>query len=475
MVMGMRTSMSMSMHMRMSRRGLTAVRAYGTLTNKSCDRTNSVIWRCDDSDSDSVGSGSGVLSGTSFIVKDNIATKVGYTTAASKSLHDYQSPFDATVVRLLRHQGSKLVGKANLDEFGMGSSTTNSMFGPTINPKYDNEDRIAGGSSGGSAAAVAADMASFSLGTDTGGSVRLPASYCGVVGFKPTYGRISRWGVIPYAQTLDTVGILSKDVDIVEKVYEVLNQYDEKDPTCMTTKVRNNIVSTAKGQLTIGIPEQFIIEELDQDTKIAWELTLHKLVQLGHSLKVVSIPSIKKSLSTYYTLATAEAASNLSRYDGIRYGYKSDNNNEDDTIVSSRCESFGQEVQRRIILGNYTLSSESGDHYLKAAQVRQELVQEFNQVFKLPHPLLENELKLNNCDVLVSPTALSKPPTLKEYDEKNEENFLNSYLNDILTVPASLAGLPTISIPINGTGIQFMTQYGDDSILFSIARDVLHS
>ncbi|KAK6462524.1 amidase signature domain-containing protein [Scheffersomyces coipomensis] len=458
---------------RISHRSKILCNAYSTVS-RPLDPWNSLI----SSDTRINQYGDRILSGTTYIAKDNIVTKDGVTTSASHMLSNYHSPFNATVIELLADNGSSLIGKSNLDEFGMGSSTTNTYYGPTINPQDNDEKRISGGSSGGSAAAVAAGLATFSLGTDTGGSIRLPASYCGVIGLKPTYGRISRWGVVPYAQTLDTVGIIGKDVDVIEKVYETLNKYDKKDPTSMTTKVRSLVRNTFDEKLIIGIPEEFIIEELDESTKEQWLHYINGLKSLGHDFKVVSIPSIKKSLSTYYTLATAEAASNLSRYDGVRYGFTEDEiqPSASDLITSNRSDSLGLEVQRRIILGNYTLSSVSGDHYLRATKVRQELVNEFNDVFKLPHVLLEDieKVKSNKCDLLISPTSMGKPPTIKEYTENNDKNFLNSYLNDILTVPSSLAGLPSISVPMkDGSGLQLMSQYGDDELLFRITRQLL--
>ncbi|RLV93482.1 Glutamyl-tRNA [Spathaspora sp. JA1] len=415
----------------------------------------------------------GLLSDTTYICKDNIATATGFTTAASKSLENYKSPFNATVVSLLSQAGSTLVGKSNLDEFGMGSSNTNSYFGPTMNPIYT-EKRIPGGSSGGSAAAVASGLADFSLGTDTGGSIRLPASYCSVIGFKPSYGRISRWGVVPYAQTLDTVGVISKSLDVITKVFSILDVYDEKDPTSLPNSIRKKFNSTSiKGRkLTIGIPVEFVLDELSSESRNAWSQALTKLQSLGHNIKPISIKSITKSLPAYYTLATAEASSNLSRYDGIRYGYSADEpcTTASSLIISNRSESLGPEVQRRIILGNYTLSSDSGDHYLKATKVRQELVQEFSKLFKVNHPLLD--CGGGECDLMISPTSIGEAPTMEQYLNEDNANFLNSYVNDILTVPASLAGIPAISIPFGKVGIQLMGQFGDDNLVLQVADTI---
>ncbi|GME80892.1 unnamed protein product [[Candida] boidinii] len=262
----------------------------------------------------------GPLSGTFCAIKDNIATIEEPTTCASKILSTYTSPFNATVVDLLENSGSTVVGKTNLDEFGMGNSTTNSYFGSTLNPIYENdkEMRIVGGSSGGSAAAVASGVSDFALGTDTGGSVRLPAAYTGIVGFKPSYGRISRWGVIAYAQSLDTVGILAKDVMTTRKVYDVLNQYDDKDPTSLSNELRSQFAKIKKTEdkidkkIRIGVPMECNLQDLSEKVKKSW-LDLLKTVNNSDKYEImpVSIPSIKSSLPAYYILAPSEASSNL--------------------------------------------------------------------------------------------------------------------------------------------------------------------
>lgn len=447
-------------------------------TNVGIDPHNSLITKVESSRSSGK---SGVLWDTSFIAKDNITTKGTFTTSGSLMLSNYKSPFDATVVDLLEEAGLKLIGKANLDEFGMGSSNTNSYYGSTLNPLYENEERVPGGSSGGSAAAVAASLASFSLGTDTGGSVRLPASYCGVVGFKPSYGRISRWGVIAYAQSLDTVGILSKDVALAERVFNVLDKYDDKDPTSLPESIRTQVEKhqhlSSKSKFVIGIPQEFILEDLTAQARSQWLQVLVKLLKAGHELMPISIPSIKKLLSSYYTLATAEAASNLSRFDGARYGFNDKEVKETayKTLTENRSKGFEPEVQRRILLGNYTLSSESGNHYLKANELRQRLVGEFNETFRFYNPLLSEYVsKSNGCDILISPTSIDPAPTIDEYKSKSKENFLTGYINDILTIPASLAGLPAISIPLPAAkqGIQLMAQYGDDKTLLQAAKSI---
>lgn len=414
----------------------------------------------------------GPLTGTTFVAKDNIAS--GLTTCASAFLSNYTSPFDATAIQLLESAGLTMVGKANLDEFGMGSANVYSHYGTTLNPLYT-DDRVAGGSSGGPAAAVSAKLADFSLGTDTGGSVRLPASYCGIVGFKPSYGRISRWGVVAYAQSLDTVGILAPEVETVQKVFAVLDQYDEKDPTSLSPTIRKAFGQNEPKQkeLVIGIVRELIVDDLLPETIESWTQVLTSLQQAGHKLQLVSIPSVKRLLSAYYALATAEAASNLSRFDGLRYGLSDENVHDSaaDLISENRTTGFGFEVQRRLLLGNYTLSSESGNHYLRATEVRQKLVEEFNLVFSASNHLVTGPT--GDCDILISPTATGPAPSVEEYEEKTDKNFLTGYLNDVLTVPASLAGIPAISLPYeNGLGIQIMAQHGDDKRLLEVCTEL---
>jgi len=444
-------------------RQLTQLRCYSTRG----DIFNSIITKC------TIAAHNGPLLNTTYALKDNIVTQDFLTTAASHALYNYQSPFDATVVKLLFENGATCIGKANLDEFGMGSSNLNSYYGAVINPF--NEQAVPGGSSGGSAAAVSGKIASFSIGTDTGGSIRLPASYCNVFGFKPTYGRISRWGVIPYAQTLDTVGIISDNVDLVERVYDVLNVEDQKDPTSLPQSVRDSMNTTDQlSQLTFGIPLHFLFDEVSDQVRSTWIEVMEHLIDLGHKIKFISAKAIRKALPVYYTIATSEAASNLARYDGTRYGYTSNPVNVNDhpmeLIFKNRTESLGPEVRRRILLGNYTLSSESGDHYAKATELREKLTRELSSVFKMEHPLLQDLYNEQGCDLIISPTAMDVAPTVQESTTKNAENLINEYINDIFTVPVSLAGLPAISVPFNGIGIQLVGQYGDDKLVLHAAK-----
>lgn len=407
--------------------------------------------------------GAGLLSGTTFVAKDNFTTTLEPTSCGSRMLQTYTSPFTATAIKLLEKEGLVLVGKSNMDEFGMGSSSTNSVHGPVVNPRH--KDRIAGGSSGGSAAAVAAGLVDFSLGTDTGGSVRQPASYCGIVGFKPSYGRISRHGVVAYAQGFDTVGIMARDVATTQKVFEVLDKFDENDVTSLPEALRGEN-ETLPRRLVVGVPREFLLQELSPETLREFQKVLVKLMENGHTIAPVSVPAIFKLLSAYYTLATAEAALNLARYDGVRYGHSGDGNN--------RSSGFGPEVQRRIMLGNYTLSSESGNHYLRATRVRAELVEQMNGVFRATNTVVTLKTNPGRCDVIVAPTSFGTPPTVDEYVQETDENFLNGYINDVFTIPASMAGIPAISVPCQSAdyGIQIMAQYGHDSALLQVARTV---
>lgn len=402
-----------------------------------------------------------------YVVKDNICTKDEPTTCASRTLSNYTSPFDATVVELLLAAGLQLTGKTNMDEFGMGLASVNLYYGPVVNPLSRNEALVAGGSSGGSAAAVAEGAVDFALGTDTGGSVRLPASYCGIVGFKPTYGRVSRWGVIAYAQLLDTVGILARDVDTVEKAFGVLDKHDERDPTSLSNRFRTK---KKRSKFVVGVPEEFSIGELLGDARHAWKQALRQFQHHGCEIRSVSVPSIKNLLAAYYTLVTAEAASNLARYDGVRYGSAELPRSTAIALLEhNRKAGFGPETQRRIILGNYTLSSESGNHYLRATNIRRKIVHELNAVFSQPNLLTGDTGARDGVDILVSPTAFSTPPTIKEYKKTTEANVLNGYINDVLTVPASLAGVPAISVP-GKVGIHIMGQHGDDHGVVEAAK-----
>lgn len=387
-----------------------------------------------------------------------------------------------------------------MDEFGMGSHSTNSVHGAVSNPLSEGEQLSAGGSSGGSAVAVQLGDADIALGTDTGGSVRLPAAYTGVVGYKPSYGLLSRFGVVPYANSLDTVGILARDASAISDV--VFNsglhmEHDPSDPTSLSQAARKRCAKASPSQLpplrdvTIGIPAEYNIEELEPALREAWAATAARLEAQGVRIVPVSLPSTKESLCAYYVLAPAEASSNLAKYDGVRYGVRGANGDAaGDTLYSeARGAGFGEEVKRRILLGTYSLSSEAIDNYfIQAQKVRRRVQQDFDKVFGLENPLYEPrqfdlsemsaELELADkrgpvqVDFLLCPTAPSFPPKLDDLESKNS---VDAYTNDVFTVPASLAGLPAVSVPIwpeqsrLPVGMQLIAQYWDDRRLLSMA------
>lgn len=413
------------------------------------------------------------LGNTTVAIKDNISTIEEPTSCSSKILSDYQSPFEATVVSLLKKEGAITVGKTNMDEFGMGSGTIHSTIGPTLNPLFPDSKHISGGSSGGSAAAVAADVVDFALGTDTGGSVRLPAAYTGVYGFKPTYGRLSRWGVIAYAQSLDTVGVLSKDLNLLKKVYNTLDKHDGNDPTSLSDKLRHKIKDSkiSNSKLRIGVVKELVLDNLSEEVTKGWSQVVNKL-QEHYEIIPVSIPTLKYALPVYYTIAPAEAASNLARYDGIRYGFRSDS--DKNHYAKTRSTGFGQEVQNRILLGNYNLNSDSyKNHFLKAQNLRNAIKKQFDSVFKLQNVLSANTAPETGVDVILSPVSMTTAPSLEKFQSQKPTE---SYVNDAFTVPASLAGLPAISVPWISKkgdlpiGIQIMAQYGDDDQVLSLAQ-----
>ncbi len=375
------------------------------------------------------------LFGIPLGIKDTISTKGIRTTCGSKMLENYVPPYDATVVELIKTFGMIPLGKMNMDEFAMGSSTESSYFGPTLNPW--SLDRVPGGSSGGSAAAVAADETIMALGTDTGGSIRCPASFCSVVGLKPTYGLVSRYGLIAYANSLEQIGPITKDVHDAALLLNIIAGYDPKDSTSVNTpeedytKYLQDDVSSFK----IGVPQEFIsesIEGTDESViKSVWA-AIHKLEDLDATYTELSLPSLKYSLPAYYIIAMSEASSNLARYDGIRYGYRIERDKAmDETISQNRKIGFGAEVRRRIMLGTYALSAGYYDqYYLKALKVRTIIKQDFEKAFQ-------------DVDVLIGPTM----PYLSFKIGEKIEDPLAMYLADIYTVSVNLAGVPAISIP----------------------------
>lgn len=373
------------------------------------------------------------LAGIPIGIKDNICTKNIKTTCASKMLENFVSPYDATVVEKLESKGLITLGKLNLDEFAMGGSTEYSAFKVTKNPW--NLKTVPGGSSGGSAAAVAANLVPWALGSDTGGSIRQPASFCGVVGLKPTYGLVSRYGLVAFASSLDQIGPITKDVKDAAILLNVIVGHDEKDTT--SEKINDKdytkcLKNDVKG-LKIGIPKEYFSDGINVEVKAKLEETIEKYRQLGAEVEEFSLSIADYALATYYIIACAEASSNLGRFDGIRYGYRTKNfSNLKDIYKNSRSEAFGSEVKRRIILGTYVLSSGYYDAYYKKAQQVRTLVQkEFNDAFK-------------KYDILLTPTA----PTVAFEIGAKSNNPLEMYLADICTVSVNIAGLPAISVPV---------------------------
>ena len=403
----------------------------------------------------------GKLAGVPFIAKDNFLTFDTPTTASSHMLENFQAPYQATAVEKLEKAGAIMIAKSNLDSFAHGSSTENSAFGPTLNPL--DKSKVPGGSSGGSAAAVALEIAPFALGTDTGGSIRLPASFCGVVGYKPTYGLVSRYGVVAMASSTDVIGPITRTVEDAAIVMEVMSGQDPYDSTTIDRSDRPYDAMTIDLHgVTIGVVKEYLSEGVDLDVKKSILAEIEKLKNAGAVIKEVSIPSISLALACYYVLVPAEVSSNLSRYDGQRYGLSApEAKNLDESFEMSRGSGFESENKRRIMIGTYVLSSGYYDAYYKKAQtVRTKLINEFNQVF-------------DDVDFLVGPTA---PMTAFKIGE-NAQNQLQMYLADIMTVSANLVGVPAISIPVNSgasmpVGFQIMARQTKDSELLSLAHTI---
>ncbi len=402
----------------------------------------------------------GKLFGIPVAIKDNICVKDELTTCSSKILEGFKSPYDATVIEKLKKEGAILLGKTNMDEFAFGSSCETSYYGPTYNP-WDTS-RIPGGSSGGSAASVAADETIMALGSDTGGSIRQPASLCGVVGLKPTYGRVSRYGLIAFASSLDQIGPITKTVEDCAILLNVIAGYDERDSTSVDIDVPDYtraLIKDVKG-LNIGIPKEYFIEGLDADVKKAVFDSLNILRELGAKTIEISLPHTEYALSVYYILAPAEASSNLARFDGVQYGFRiKDPDNLLALYGKTRSNGFGKEAKRRIILGTYSLSSGYYDaYYLKALKVRTLIKRDFDEAFKL-------------CDCIITPTS---PTCAFKLGEKVNKP-LDMYLSDIFTIPVNLAGLPAISIPCGFNkenlpiGLQIIGKPFEEELLFRAA------
>lgn len=376
-----------------------------------------------------------VLAGIPGAIKDNICIKDQRTTCAPKMLENYVSPYDASVIERLKDSDYVSLGKVNLDEFAMGGSTENSAFKKTGNPW--NVDYVPGGSSGGSAAAVASGSAIWALGSDTGGSIRQPASFCGLVGLKPTYGLVSRYGLVAFASSLDQIGPITRDVEDAAIVLNAIAAHDPKDSTSIPGErpdYTKALTADVKG-LKIGIPKEFFGEGVNEEVRQAMEEAIETYRKLGAEIVEVSLPSVKHAISAYYIIAPAEASSNLSRYDGVSYGLRVPADNLVEMSTKTRSEGFGPEVQRRILLGTYVLSSGYYDaYYLKAMKVRALIKEEFDKVFE-------------QVDILLTPTA---PNVAYKKGEKINDP-LAMYLEDMCTIPVNLAGIPAISVPAGFT------------------------
>lgn len=402
-----------------------------------------------------------LLAGIPLALKDNMNLKGSKTTASSKILENFVSPYNATITEKLLSNLVPIVGKANLDEFAMGSSNENSAFKKVHNPWDLN--KVPGGSSGGSAASVSSCEATLALGSDTGGSIRLPASFCGIVGMKPTYGKVSRYGLIAFASSLDQIGPFARTVEDAANLLEVISGYDPKDSTSLNIPVENyskSLNNDIKG-LRVGVIKELVSEGLSEDVAKAMQNAIDDYKKLGAEIVEISLPNIKHSIGIYYILATAECSSNLARFDGVKYGYRTPNaENLMEMYTKSRAEGFGPEVKRRIMLGTYALSSGYYDaYYKKAQQMRALVTQDFIEAFK-------------KADILISPTC---PNTAFEMGSKSSDP-LAMYLTDIATISANLAGIPGMSIPAGfdrdgmPIGLQILAPQLKESCLFNAAH-----
>jgi len=398
--------------------------------------------------------------GVPILIKDNIQVEGWPVTSGSKILQGYIAPYEATAIRNLKSKGMMAFGRANMDEFAMGSTTESSYYGPTKNPH--GQDRVPGGSSGGSAAAVAGGIAIAALGSDTGGSIRQPAAYCGVVGMKPTYGRVSRYGLAAYASSLDQIGPIAQNVEDAAILYDAIKGHDPMDSTSAEFEIEdiaNNLNPDVN--LTIAVIDSYV-EAADADVQQAFNETVVKLEAAGHTIVRKEMSNTKYDIATYYILATAEAATNLARYDGIRYGTRAeDAKNTEALFFKTRSEGFGEEVKRRILLGNFVLSSGYYDaYYVKAQKVRHLIRDEFNAIFE-------------EADLILSPVAPSVAPKMGALHDP-----LEMYKSDMYTLGVNLAGLPAISLPVAKNdegmpiGLQLIAKAFDEKVLFNGAASM---
>ncbi len=397
--------------------------------------------------------------GVPILIKDNIQVAGWPVTSASKILQGYIAPYEATAVKNLKSKGMMAFGRANMDEFAMGSTTESSYYGATKNPH--DPTRVPGGSSGGSAAAVAGGIAIAALGSDTGGSIRQPAAYCGCVGMKPTYGRVSRYGLAAYASSLDQIGPITQNVEDAAILYDAIKGHDDNDSTSADFEIEdiaNNLDPDVK--LTIAVIDSYV-EAADADIQKAFNETLAKLEAAGHTIVHKEMSNTKYDIATYYILATAEAATNLARYDGVRYGTRAEAKTTEELFFNTRSEGFGEEVKRRILLGNFVLSSGYYDaYYVKAQKVRHLIRDEFNAIFE-------------EADLILSPVAPSVAPKMGALHDP-----LEMYKSDMYTLGVNLAGLPGISLPVakNGEGmpigLQLIAKAFDEKTLFNGAASM---
>jgi aspartyl-tRNA(Asn)/glutamyl-tRNA(Gln) amidotransferase subunit A len=403
------------------------------------------------------------LTGIPFALKDNICTDGLETTCCSKILQGFKPYYNATVWQKLKDQGAVLLGKTNMDEFAMGSTSETSCYGAPLNPH--NHAHVTGGSSGGSAAAVAANLAAYALGSDTGGSIRQPAAYCGVVGFKPTYGAVSRYGLIAYGSSLDQIGPCAQSVADAALVYDAIKGFDRHDGTSVKIPTDATVFGDDVKGKTVGLVSEFY-EGLSLEMTAALENAAKQLEALGAKVVKLSMPALKLALPVYYILACAEASSNLGRYDGIRYGYRASGyTSVDDMVVKTRTEGFGKEVKRRILLGTYVLSSGYYDaYYKKACLLRERIAAEFAQAF-------------TKCDVMLAPVAPTTAPKLGN----SLQSPVDMYLSDVCTVPVNIAGLPAVSIPCGvdkggmPIGLQLIGNKFTDDVVLKIAHGLEES
>ncbi len=420
--------------------------------------------QAEESDKRRAGGKTGALDGIPLAIKDLFCTEGVQTTAASHILEGFKPQYESTVTKKLFDDGAVMLGKANLDEFAMGSSTTTSYFGNTINPwkrKGDNADLVPGGSSGGSSAAVAARIAMGATGTDTGGSIRQPAAFCGIAGIKPTYGRCSRWGIVAFASSLDQAGCFARTVEDNALLLRSMAGHDPKDSTSANIPVPDFAAALGGGLkgVKVGIPKEYRVDGMPEEIVKIWEQGMEWIKDSGGETIEISLPHTKYALATYYIIAPAEASSNLARYDGVKYGLRVEGENLNDMYELTRAEGFGDEVKRRIMIGTYVLSAGYYDaYYIKAQKVRRLICNDFKAAFE-------------KCDALLTPTAPSAAFAIGE----NEDDPIKMYLNDVFTVPASIAGLPGMSVPAGldasglPLGLQIIGRPWDEEMVLKVS------